>query len=163
MLPALAAFSACQKEKTPAPEPFREATVLEIADARFTAVNSGDSKSFRLNVDGDYEVSVQNGEWLTTDPSDSSITVTVVGPLSDSEERTALVTLKSGKLEESIPVVLKKSAAIDWKFKEDYTEGGNMATFDNTAFGFCTASFTHEAGTSPLSGYGRVDFASDAA
>lgn len=163
MLPALAAFSACQKEKTPAPEPFREATVLEIADARFTAVNSGDSKTFRLNVDGDYEVSVQNGEWLTTDPSDSSITVTVVGPLSDSEERTALVTLKSGKLEESIPVVLKKSAAIDWKFKEDYTEGGNMATFDNTAFGFCTASFTHEAGTSPLSGYGRVDFASDAA
>ena len=137
--------------------------MLEIADARFTAVNSGDTKTFRLNVDGDYEVSVQNGDWLSTDPTDSSITVTITGPLSDSEDRTALVTLKSGKLEESIPVVLKKAAAIDWQFEPDYAEGGNMATFDNGALGLCSGSFTHEAGTSPLSGFGRVDFSADAA
>lgn len=137
--------------------------MLEIADARFTAVNSGDAKTFRLNVDGDYEVSVQNGDWLSTDPTDSSITVTITGPLSDGEDRTALVTLKSGKLEESIPVVLKKAAAIDWQFEPDYAEGGNMATFVNGALGLCSGSFTHEAGTSPLSGFGRVDFSADAA
>ena len=163
MLPALAAFSACQKEKTPAPEPFREAMVLEIADARFTAVNSGDSKTFRLNVDGDFEVLVEDGPWLETEATDSSLTITIVGPLSDSQERKATVTLKTGTLAESIPVTLKKAAAMDWSFDALYSEGGNMAVFENAAFGVNTASFTHEAGTSPLSGYGRVDFASDAA
>ena len=163
MLPALAAFSACVQKETPEPgEPFKEATVLEIADARFTAVNSGDSKTFRLNVDGDFEVLVEDGPWLETEATDSSLTITIVGPLSDSQERKATVTLKSGKLAESIAVTLKKAAAMDWSFDALYSEGGNMAVFENTEFGVNSASFTHEAGTSHFSGYGSLDFASDA-
>ena len=159
----MAAFSACVQKETPEPgQPFKEATVLEIADARFTAVNSGDSKTFRLNVDGDFEVLVEDGPWLETEATDSSLTITIVGPLSDSQERKATVTLKSGKLAESIAVTLKKAAAMDWSFDALYSEGGNMAVFENTEFGVNSASFTHEAGTSPFSGYGRLDFASDA-
>lgn len=162
ILLASAVFSACAEKENPLP-PFKEATVLEIGDPRFTAVNSGDSKTFKLNVDGDVEILVENGDWLRAETTDTTLVVTIVGPLRDDEDRAAKVTLKSGQLEESVAVTLKKATALAWSFDGDYSVGGNMAVFENPDFGFNTAVYTQDAGSIPLSSYGKQDFSSDTA
>lgn len=161
ILSLLAVFPSCSKKENPLP-PFKQATVLEIGDPRFNAVNAGESKRFKLNVDGDFEILVENGDWLKAEASEDSLYISIVGPLSDEEDRSAIVTLKSGQLEESVKVNLKKALALGWTFEENYGTGGNLAVFENEDFAYQTAVLTHEAGSIPLSGYGRFDFSSDA-
>ncbi|WP_283391360.1 BACON domain-containing protein [Millionella massiliensis] len=118
-LASLFAFSHCSKDSGLTPPPGKEAEItLDVADLTLPDGNAQSTLAFYSSADWTIDLSDTKGveEWLSVEPrsgaaGQASVTVTAQ-PNENYDDRSAVITIRSGSASKSLPVYQKKKNAL---------------------------------------------------